>query len=391
MPRPYLTADHDRLLLAAEEYQTLADGRTAPYTLRSAFDHEGFDIQHYCESFSPNPAAHASEREVKDWLEKHSLWIAGVTDHCIDMASFLYPDATPPRLVAIGKNVAINWYLNDTIGRERFAAMTADGRRAANQARRRIIDVSQAMRLGPAASPVERACLQALEQIRSTSDRRWYATFSRLWVGNLTTMCRDGNARATGAVYSFDQYLRQRTFISGMQHTVALLQYAVDQYLDWTCLRKHDLAAPVRALWWHCAVIGCLSNDLLSLEKEFVWHGSDSNAVLVILLNDSSLTLDRAITSTIERVRGHVSEFIGLVRLLDTRVDALHTESPHAGAALGAFLRSVQWCVMATWIWQTASRRYKFEHSIFAENRSEPPGDTLSRQGGTPSKGWVDE
>jgi hypothetical protein len=34
-----------------------------------------------------------------------------------------------------------------------------------------------------------------------------------------------------------------------------------------------------------------------------------------------------------------------------------------------AFLESAGNCVKATWLWQTLSQRYKFRHSIFAENR----------------------
>ncbi|GGV57091.1 terpene synthase family protein [Streptomyces spectabilis] len=357
-----------RLELARKEYQDLAKGAMARYALRTAFDHKEFRIADYCADFGPNPAAQEAEDAVRVWARGYGMWLPGVTEHCIDLASYLYPEADTARLVTIGKNFAIDWYLNDTIGRDRVASLAPQDKQAAAQARERLLQVSQTLTEGPGASPVDLACLDMLREVRSGSSAapEWFPFFLKLWVGNLQTMCRDCNASASGAIPTEAEYVETRTYISGMQHTIALGEFAHNTYLDWPALQRNGLTPVVRRLWWLCAVIGCLSNDLFSFEKEFIQHRSDSNIILVSILNDEHLTLDDAITRVIGRVRHHMIEYLDHARFLTARADEL--PSSHQ-APLQGFIQTTQSCVKATWVWQLLSKRYKFPGSIFEETR----------------------
>jgi Terpene synthase family 2, C-terminal metal binding len=363
MSRAYLIEDSSTLARVQREYRDLAEAGAARYALRSAFDHDGFSIVEYCRGFSPNPAAAEAEDAVRAWARRSRMWIPGITEHCIDMAAYMYPRAAAGRLVTIGKSLAISWYLNDTIGRERISGLTADQKLAADRSRDRLVRVSRTLTVGSSANPIERACREMLWEMRSGAPPEWFEQFRDLWATHLESMCRDGNAAATNAVPTTTQYVDARTHCSGMQHTIALFEFARNEYLDWTELDR--LAPIVRQLCWLCAVIGCLSNDLFSFEKEFVRHGSDSNLILVSILNDPDLTLPDAITATIARVRDHVIEFRRHLRHLAARCAELPRPAP-----LRAFLESARACLMASWVWQLLSLRYKSPGSIFEECRS---------------------
>ncbi|MFD9123197.1 terpene synthase family protein [Kitasatospora sp. NPDC059571] len=372
MPRPYTTRDTARLEHAAAEYRDMASAATPRYALRTAFDYARFRIADYCAGFRPNPAARETEEKVRTWAQEFGLWIPDVTEHCNDLASYLYPEAPADRLATIGKNFAIDWYINDTIGRERVAGLAPEGKRAAALTREHLLQVSRTLQTGPDAAPVDHACLDMLQELRAGSNNapQWYTHFLSVWTGHLRTMGHDGNASAGGTVPTAAEYLQTRIDISGMPHTIALGEFATDTYLNWVALDRDALAA--RRLRWLCAAIGCLSNDLFSFEKEFIRHRSDSNLIPVLLLNHPHLTLDDAVVRAITRVRKHTVEYIRCARSLTSRANEL--PQPLC-MPLQEFVRATESCVKATWTWQLLSQRYRFPGSIFEETR---PGWTAA-------------
>lgn len=289
----------------------------------------------------------------------------------ISCADYLYPSATFDKLIPIGKILAVDYYLNNTIGRDNFGLLTAEQRQAAEQIKRRMATISADFHLSPNAHPVERANAEMLADIRKASPADWFTEFLRQWKYHIDITHSDCNASALGYRPSLDEYIDSRCHLSGMHHSIRLIEFGDGRFLPWPRLTTVGLAHPLRRLHWLVARIGGLMNDLFSFENEFIDNGPDSNLITVIVLNEPSLSLWEAIVRTATIVRNFIAEFVTLIGEIRDQGHTLRDTDSELALTLGIHLHSLEQCVQACWVWQVYTMRYKRADSIWCETRSE--------------------
>ncbi|MEU7022968.1 terpene synthase family protein [Streptomyces sp. NPDC046203] len=387
---PYTAVHAERFARLSAECEQLPSLREETLSLSDMFDHDGFAIEEYCRDAAPNPHAEASGSDVRRFALRHGIWLAGISDHVLDMSAYLNPRADLGRLTSIGKTYAINWYLDDTIGREKFAAMSGEERVRAARRRERIIALCRAAGAdhghpgdgypgdrrpgdGPAATghagdgvdatdSVEEAMLQVLEELRDGSTREWYDRFVGQWTEHVGMMCRDQNARTSGLLPSVEEYTERRIVISGMPHAITFGEFAAGRFLARRALVASGTDALVDRVFHRICAACCLSNDLFSFPRE-LREGCDANAVVVEALHRPRLTLAQAVAAAMDRTRCHTAGF--LTAAADLKTTAALLDSRELRENLDEFVRATEDSLRATWVWQMRSPRYREIRAAF--------------------------
>jgi Terpene synthase family 2, C-terminal metal binding len=349
-----------------KEYAELAAGSSARFSLQEMLNHDQFRLEDYCRQYSPNPHTAAMHEAAKKFCQRYGIWLDNAK-HYISCPAYLYPSASLERLVPIGKNFAVDYYLNNTMGRDKFGHLTPDQQQVAERIKRRIATIGEDICLCPNAYPVEQANAEMLADIRKASPTDWFTEFLRQWKYHIDITHTDRNAAALGYLPGIDEYIDSRCHISGMHHAIQLMEFANGQFLDWSRLTAAGLTNPLQRLRWLVASIGGLMNDLFSFENEFIDNGSDSNLVTVIVLNEPALSLSEAIVRAATIVRNFIIEFLTLAGEVRSRGMGLPDTGPTLAITLESHLHSLEQCVQASWVWQVHTMRYKRAASIWHE------------------------
>ncbi|WP_372412320.1 terpene synthase family protein [Streptomyces luteireticuli] len=321
-----------------------------------------------CRSYRPSSYQAQLDTVMQEFAWRHGIWVEGSSDAYTHLVAFVYPDAAPERLMTLGKIYLVDFYLNDTIGRDKFAHLAPRERRDAVRVVERIVRACESSSREEATG-LDRAHGQALAEIRASADPSWWKGFVPLWRAHLAETHQDRNAAATGRVPTVERYIEERIVYSGMAHAVALVEYGMRISLDRAALSRLAPGAEgmVDRLGWLCCVVAALSNDLFSLEKEFVDHEADTNLVPVLLLCEPRMTFDDAVRRAGAIVSGYLTEFLDTVDRIGRTEEELRPAAPQLAATLAVYARAVSHYVQACWSWQTYTTRYRRNRSIFWE------------------------
>ncbi len=351
-----------------KEYSTLT-GITPAFSLLELFNFEGFNLETYCQVFSPHPDTPRLVKEARAFGERFGIWLNNA-EHYITCATYLFPHATPERMGAILQNCAIDFYLNDTVGREVFPHLSPEEQEKGSKIRERMYHLREDLYVADdQLTPVELANAEMLTYIRDTSSFSWFREFLRLYNYHIHVAHMDCNAATMGRIPTVDEYMYNRGHISGMFHTIALIEYGTGQFLDWEWLNAIGVDGQLKRLYEVVSGIGCLMNDLFSFEKEVIINQSDSNLVMALMLNQPGLLLTDAISAAAAVVRSHLIEFLALTEYVEGEVQQAAKDNPEQLPVMQAHFSGLERCVQASWIWQVYTQRYKSAHSIFNETR----------------------
>lgn len=348
----------DRIKL---EYADLL--KFAAFSIEKLIAPEHIRFAEFCKEFSPHPQSDELRKMAQSFGEKYGIWLASAK-HYITCTLFLYPDAGFDRMAAIVKNNAVDYYLNDTMGRDVFGFLPVERQEAASQIIHRMAAIGVDLKLDLNADPLEIANAEVLTYIRDTSPAEWFSEFLEFYAHHIMVTHKDLNASAMNRICTVQEYITQRNHTAGMHHIVLLIEYNTGRFLNWTWLREWKLAEPLKRLHWCVATFGALSNDLFSFEKEVIDNDSDSNLVMMMLLNHPELTLNEAIPRACEIVQNLVIDLFNLIDSIQKRV--YYLPGP-VSDQLAAHLRGIERCVQASWIWQVSTKRYKRPASIWEE------------------------
>ncbi|WP_280423904.1 terpene synthase family protein [Nocardia carnea] len=345
-----------------------------PWSLRELFSTPDCDIAEYCTEFRPSEFGPQACDDVEGYCRARGIWLEPAGAHYNSMTPYLHPGPiSAQRLTVIGLFNAILFWLNDTVGREKYGHLSeAEQRRARDELERlcRLLE----LRILPAdPSPVEAATFDFLSQVDELSDARWLEQFLASTVAHLRTAIRDQNARARGDLLTVAEYIDLRAQVSGMYPAIALCEFGRDSYLDGEQLSRAGLDADLRRLRVLTAEIGALMNDMFSFEKECIADRSDFNLIPVCLLNMPGATLADAVRDAGTMVRDRLTEFRRRHDALADRCREPGLADTDLAAQLRVHLADLAGCVQATWVWQLATTRYKGT-SIFTENHPHPAG-----------------
>ncbi|WP_227982783.1 terpene synthase family protein [Nocardia spumae] len=353
-----------------EQYRALLD-QGQRWSLRRLFSTADCDIAEYCGDFTPNRFGEQACAAVEDFCRGHDIWLENGGAQYNSMTPYLHPRATTAeRMTTIGIYNAILFWLNDTVGREKFGHLSP-----AQQARA-LHEVDRLCRLfeadhtpphsaPPGSAPIEAAATEFLSIIAEQSDPVWLRRFRELTVAHLQPAIRDQNASARRDLLGVGEYIELRNQISGMYPAIALCDFARGVVLPWERIRDAGLDDEVRVLIRLTAEIGALMNDVFSFEKECIVDRSDFNLVPILLLNTPGATLTDAVAAAATVVRDRLTHF----RRLRARV-LRHCVSSGNGEltdTIADYLEDLDQCVQASWVWQCTTARYK-GRSIFMED-----------------------
>jgi hypothetical protein len=350
-----------------KEYSVLAGG-TPVFSLVQLFSFEGFRLDEYCQVFSPHPQTQQLLQETRNFGERYGIWTPAA-EHYISYASYLYPDGAIDRMRAIMKNLAIDYYLNDAMGRDVFHGLSPEEQKTGTDLRDRMFRVKEDLNIEGNATSLELANIEVLNFISDSSPFSWFKEFLRLYNYHIHVTHKDCNVNAMGRIATVDEYIDSRCHMAGMHHVISLIEYSEGCFLDWEWLANAGIDKQLRRLHYITAAIGGLMNDLFSFEKEVIANHADSNLVMIILYNKPQLALTSAIERAAVLVRSLLIEFVGLLEYIKEEAEQCISMCPEKVQVMRAHFKGLERCVQASWIWQVYTPRYKTAYSVFRETR----------------------
>lgn len=344
--------------------------RSSPFSLKELFSpaHFPFD-EFFCKGFSPHPDSARLTQLAQRFGEDNDIWLPNARGH-VSCALFLYPAAQPERMISIMKNLMIDFYLNDVMGRDLFKFLSSHQQRDARELIGNMAGLKKDLFVPSDAHPLEHLNVQVLREFRENSPSGWWGRFFHFYCHHLNITHNDRNSAALGYIPGVDEYIDNRCHYAGMYHIVLWVEYNNACFLDWDLLGDLGLASPFRRLHWLATAFGALSNDLFSFEKEVIDQGSDCNLVTVLLLNDPDLSLKDGIAASCKIVRNMVLEISGLLRSIRERISFLERSDPGLSSLLAGHIEGVCRCIQASWLWQCHTTRYKRARSLWKETTS---------------------
>ena len=348
------------------QYDAYLNTQFEKISLLRAFSFGDFNLRDYCANFYPHPKKNQLTYEAKSYCDTYGIWLDNAAQY-ITCAIYLFPSGDEHRMKPLLQNCAVDFWLNDTWGRELFAGLEQQEKVLAQQVIRRISTDSGIMNPPGDAHPIELATREMMLEFKRNSPSAWYQKFSRLYNYHVKITHKNLNADQLGKVLTVDEYIERRCHISGMLHTLTFLEYAEGQFLNRVWLEKIGLKAQLDRLNFVVSAIGALMNDLFSFEKEVIDHQSDCNLVAIIALNNPSFSIGQTLELAAKIVRNLLSEYLELSGEIQMRGYLCLPDAKAKIETLENYLTGLNRVVMASWIWQISTTRYKRVLSIWEE------------------------
>ncbi|PSL48237.1 hypothetical protein CLV51_1021102 [Chitinophaga niastensis] len=359
---------HAKMQKIQKEYAAvMAEGKTC-FSLLQLFNHDEFRLEEYCRSFKKHPFASSLAEAARSFGTDYNIWIDNA-EHYITCAIFLFPTAGLDRMLPIVKNLAIDYYLNDTMGREVFDKLTLPQRESAEKVISRMGSEMVLSASIEGLEPIEIANREVLEYMKNTSTQAWFDEFLQLYAYHIKVTHRNCNAAEMGHVPSISEYTESRCHMAGMHHVISLIDYSEGQFIDQEWLIRIGAALKLKRLQYVTAAIGGLMNDLFSFEKEIIDNSADSNLVMVIALNNPFIALTEVLLQACGIVQDLLREFISLLKDVRELCDIAVVIDEDMAQQLHKHLDGLERCVQASWVWQVHTLRYKRPNSIWAETQ----------------------
>jgi hypothetical protein len=232
---------------------------------------------------------------------------------------------------------------------------------------KRMSNVDCDLSLPDNATSVEMANVEILKFMKSTSPLPWFEKFLHLYCYHIDVTHRDGNSDAQGHIPSVEEYIDLRCHTSGMHHIVMLIEYASGDFLNIDWCKEVGIDSSLQRINFLTAAFGCLSNDLFSFEKEVIDNSTDANLLMIVALNDSMCALTEVIVKSAKIVQAILIELLDLIDKIKKQLHNLFGRDELGNEALSLYLKGIEKCIQASWLWQVYTKRYKRQDSIFLE------------------------
>ncbi|RFS20008.1 hypothetical protein DVR12_19985 [Chitinophaga silvatica] len=350
-----------------EDYQALVNAGFS-CSIAAFINDRRYPLKQYCKPFSPHPRSEEIISVARLFCKEHGIWLDNA-QHYITCQLFLYPSASFERILVMTKNNAIDYYLNDTMGRDLFKNLSASERESAAQIIKRMASLDTSLTLQPESELIEEANVKMLREIQKNSSEGWFSKFLEMYNYHIEITHRNCNSSALGFQPTVAEYIDMRYHTSGMPHIVLLLEYAENNFLDWEWMETNGIASSLERVHWLIAAFGCLSNDIFSFEKEVIDENTDANLLAVIAINEPSWQLREVIFHATTIVRRILTEYFEKIQFLRVQISNLESINIEKARGLMQHLESIERCVQASWMWQVYTKRYKRSNSIWDETQ----------------------
>jgi hypothetical protein len=353
----------DRIL---REYQELTTNKVL-FSLTQFLSSSTLRIDKLTEDFDSHPSTNNLKKKARQFCERFGIWLPG-SDYYLSCALYLFPTSPTYRMLPIIKNNAIDFYLNDVMGREVFPHLPLEKQIFYSEIKSRMSSLANMSQTNNLREPVEYANLETLREMEYLAPGSWFAEFVELYCYHIRLAHKDCNSSASEYILDVDEYIKQRAHISGMPHTVKLIEFSSGAFIHREELSKYGMQDPFDKINWIVSLIGCLMNDLFSFEKEVIDNQSDSNLVAILMLNDPSINLSGAIQESCTLVRDLLAEFWELHGIIGNVFEDIYDDAVEGlKQRVSTYLLGLKKCVQACWTWQVYTKRYKRSVSIWKE------------------------
>ncbi|NML23501.1 hypothetical protein HHL16_21655 [Pseudoflavitalea sp. G-6-1-2] len=361
------------LIRVQQDYAQMV--KTSTFSLQELFNPDDFSLMEYCRAYNPHPQTELLVDVVKEFGERFNIWLPNAR-HYVTSALFLFPDADYQRATALVKNLATDYFLNDTMGREIYKYLSKEQQMGAKELIGRITSLDEELSTIPAALGIELANVEMLKEIRDISPLPWFMEFLKLYLYHIEVTHKDCSAAALGYMPTVEEYISMRNHTSGMPHIIALAEYSDNRFLDWNWLADMKLDAHLRRIHRAVALFGCLTNDLFSFEKEVIDRNADPNLVMAVAMNNPEMSFEEIIRFSAGIVKNVLTDFLSLTERIYERIKNLPTSEE--SETLRIHMGTMEKIVQASWMWQVYTKRYKREQSIWTETRLQETAAVVS-------------
>lgn len=333
-------------------------------SIQDMLNFDDFRLDNYCRKLSPHPRSEEIIQIARQYCEKYDMWTPQAI-HYITCELYLYPSAEFSRMLTMLLNNAIDYRLNDIMGRDLFGHLEIVEQEKAKAMIGRMASVGEDLQSPPDPTPLVFANLELLREMKNNSTPSWFTKFLNYYKFHLEVTHRNGNTAEMGHIPTVEEYISLRCHTSGMHHIVLLIQYAKGNFIGngYSAFIPEEMLSRIDLL---TARFGCLSNDLFSFEKEVIDAGTDANLVAIIALNMPQLSLKEAIYKTASIVQADLSELIQLIGFCYQKLENMPEQNGIRKMML-EHLIDIELCIQASWLWQVYTQRYKRRGSIWQE------------------------
>ena len=291
-----------------------------------------------------NPHRDQSMAATYDICSRYGVGLTGMHRYT-SMSSYLFPAASPERLVTIDLLNAVLFYIDDVY--DRNAAGPLDGH-------------------DPLTADVYRHCIEIflhgrmpagqhrLYPIWQELHRRFGALSSADYLQRLTQSLIE-HFQATGIANDafaglgderVHAYIEARAHDSGMYPTVLLIEFAAALELD-SAVLSHPMIARATYL---TVVVAALLNDLFSYEKEVIQLGSRFNLV-DILMTAHRLSFESAVHRSVLFINRLIADFQAIESHLPVWAN------PELNQQARVYVNGLRDQMSAAWHWQLSTNR----------------------------------
>jgi len=360
-------------------YYDLLESGINPISLHSLFSGEGFSLNVYCKNFYPHPELPLLVEEARNFSNRYGIWLK-TAEVYITCAAFLFPNGNLYRMIPILKNCAVDFCVNDLWGRELFRNLDVQEQGKVAPIIARMSRNNSVFNLCENPHPIEIANREMMLEIKSTSSTKWFDRFSKHYNLHLAMAHKDCEIQSTNQVPNMERYIQDRCHISGMYHTIDLIEYAEGLFLDYSWIRSKGLYEKYYRLRYLIAAFGCLTNDFFSLEREVIQENSDSNYIAITALQHPEWSFSEVIAYCGREIQMIINEFISLCSSLRYESYQFIATDRKKVDTLEKNLQGLNRIFMASWVWQYQSPRYKYPSSIFLETTAKVPAAPSNEQ-----------
>jgi hypothetical protein len=307
-----------------------------------------------------NPYITEAARVVEDYTEQLNIKLSNFRDYTT-MISYLFPRTEPARLVVLNLIANLQWYVDDIYDRDSLMSEEDQHRRL------NVFSTSlDVLNTGELPTDDEHLFYPVFKTLHDLSEPlspgQWLQRFTDSMRDYFNVTTENLERMASNPLQTLENYIHMRELDSGMRPTIDMIEFAYNIYLPDEVIH-HPYMAQMSA---RTSLIGALTNDLFSYEKEVLRVNSRFN-ILYILMNTYEMTFEQAVDATMQRLNGYITGFIESENAMpDWNNAALNRDAR-------SYVQGLKDMIIATWHWQLSTNRYRSVHSPFAVLRQMLP------------------
>jgi len=319
--------------------------------------------------FGSKPLRHEDHQEidaeVKRICKHYKVWNDKTGDNYNSMTAYIISNGHPQRLVVSSIYFALNWYWDDAFGDDIMKRLTKEEKVEAKLTVKGIQNLLMTGKFGrESPSDCERALEYLLSQMQLLSPPSWMNRFRRSLKEHTDHGYEHRSPREVVNIGSWEKFLDIRRAQSAMDPTTFNVEFCCQAFSHRTIFKCLGLAAAYEEVQRHMTILGGISNDVISFEKEFIDEGMWFGSVQYLFLTRLEMTLEDVLVE-IGKVLDHSTQrMVSLLEHLRTTIEL--SDIPEKQEMLD-YCQGLEDLATGCYRWQMATNRYKRIDSMFHE------------------------